>query len=153
MISMVFAHRKALASIVTSTILLSSVAILGVGLVGWSNSNLMNHQKNLESTFSKNVNKFNESVFFENIWFGGTPSKYVNMTITNNGQIGMNVTKIKFTNPADQNVLLSTDITNGGMLTANSYSVQISYEWTSGNAFDIVVDTQRGNIYRTQVSP
>ena len=90
---MKFVRRRALASIVTSAILLSSIAIMGVGLVGWSNSNLMGHQKTLENTFSKNINKLNEHVIFEKVWFGGTsPNKFVNVTATNSGDIGLNVT-------------------------------------------------------------
>ncbi len=151
---MVFVHRRALASIVTSAILLSSIAVLGVGLVGWSNSNLLSHQKDLENTFSKNINKLNEHVTFEKIWFGGTsPNKFVNVTLTNTGTVGLNVTQIKFVNPEDSEEILSILETNGGIEISNSYSSEIDYEWTSGTAFDFIVTTNRDTLFRTQVSP
>ena len=151
---MKFVRRRALASIVTSAILLSSIAIMGVGLVGWSNSNLMGHQKTLENTFSKNINKLNEHVIFEKVWFGGTsPNKFVNVTATNSGDIGLNVTSIQFINSTTFAEISSTSITNGGISSSQSYSVQIDYEWETGDEFDILLKSNRDNQFRTQVSP
>jgi archaellum component FlaF (FlaF/FlaG flagellin family) len=151
---MTFTRRRALASIVTSAILLSSIAILGVGLVGWSNSNLLSHQKNLENTFSKNINKLNEHTTFEKIWFGGTtPNKFVNVTLTNTGNVGLNVTQIKFVNSSDSTEILSSTVSDGGIQVSESYSSAINYEWSSGTAFDIIVTTGRDTLFRTQVSP
>lgn len=151
---MVFTRRRALASIVTSAILLSSIAILGVGLVGWSNSNLLSHQKNLENTFSKNINKLNEHITFEKIWFGGTtPNKFVNVTLTNTGNVGLNLTQIKFVNSSDSAEILSSTVSDGGIQMFESHSSEINYEWSSGTAFDIIVTTGRETLFRTQVSP
>ena len=151
---MKFVRRRALASIVTSAILLSSIAIMGVGLVGWSNSNLTSHQKTLENTFSKNINKLNEYVVFEKVWFGGTsPNKFVNVTITNSGDIGLNVTSIQFINSTTFNEISSTSVTDGGISSSQSYSTQIDYEWEAGDEFDILLKSNRDNQFRTQVSP
>ena len=151
---MKFVRRRALASIVTSAILLSSIAIMGVGLVGWSNSNLTSHQKTLENTFSKNINKLNEYVVFEKVWFGGTsPNKFVNVTATNSGDIGLNVTSIQFINSTTFAEISSTSITDGGISSSQSYSVQIDYEWETGDEFDILLKSNRDNQFRTQVSP
>ena len=151
---MKFVHRRALASIVTSAILLSSIAIMGVGLVGWSNSNLTSHQKTLENTFSKNINKLNEYVTFEKVWFGGTsPNKFVNVTVTNSGYIGLNVTNIQFINSTTFAEISSTSITDGGLSSSQSYSTQIDYEWEIGDEFDILLKSNRDNQFRTQVSP
>lgn len=151
---MAFTHRRALASIVTSAILLSSIAILGVGLVGWSNANLLSHQRDLETTFSKNINKLNEHITFEKIWFGGTdPDKFVSITITNTGNIGLNVTEIRFIDSDDSTELFSTTIDDGGIAMLDSYISEINYDWTSGSAFDVLVNTNRDTLFRTQVSP
>lgn len=151
---MAFTHRRALASIVTSAILLSSIAMLGVGLVGWSNANLLSHQKNLETTFSKNINKLNEHITFEKIWFGGTnPNKFVSITITNTGNIGLNVTEIRFVDSDDLTELFSSTIYDGGLAISESYTSEINYDWTSGSVFDILVNTNRDTLFRTQVSP
>ena len=151
---MIFTHRRGLASIVTSAILLSSIAILGVGLVDWSNSNLNTHQKNLENTFSENINKINEHLTIEKTWFGGTsPNKFVNVTITNTGNIGLNVTNIQFINSTDYTKITSLTINDGGLKNSESYSRQIDYEWSVDKEFDIIVTTNRDSQFRTQVSP
>lgn len=151
---MMLTRRRGLASIVTSAILLSSIAILGVGLVGWSNSNLNTHQANLENTFSKNINKLNEHLTIEKVWFGGTsPDKFVNITITNTGNIGLNVTAIEFINSTDFTKITSDTINTGGLKNSESYSGQIDYEWSNDKAFDILVTTDRDSQFRTQVNP
>jgi len=151
---MAITHRRALASIVTSVILLSSIAMLGVGLVGWSNSNLLSHQRDLETTFSKNINKLNEHITFEKIWFGGTnPNKFISITVTNTGNIGLNVTEIRFVDPNDLTELFSSTIYDGGIAISESYTSEINYDWTAGSAFDILVNTNRDTLFRTQVSP
>jgi archaellum component FlaF (FlaF/FlaG flagellin family) len=149
-----FAHRKGLASVVTSAILLSSVAILGVGLVGWSNSNLLSHQQNLENTFTQNVNKLNEYVTFEKVWFGGTsPNKFVNVTVTNTGNVGLNVTSIQFVNSTTLNEISLSTITDGGLINSQSYSTEMNYEWINDAEFDILLKSNRDSQFRTQVSP
>lgn len=150
---MKFVRRRALASIVTSAILLSSIAIMGVGLVGWSNSNLMTHQKTLENTFSKNINKLNEYLVIEKAWFGTNPSKYVNVTVTNSGNIGLNVTSIEFINSTTFEKITSVSITDGGISNSQSYSANVTYAWIDDVEFDILVKSDRDNQFRTQVSP
>lgn len=150
---MIFVRRRALASIVTSAILLSSIAIMGVGLVGWSNSNLNSHQTTLENTFSKNINKLNEYVIFEKVWFGTNPSKYVNVTITNSGNIGLNVTSIEFVNSTTFEEITSVLITDGGLSNSQSYSTNVTYSWIDDAEFDILIKSARDNQFRTQVSP
>jgi archaellum component FlaF (FlaF/FlaG flagellin family) len=149
-----FAHRRGLASVVTSAILLSSVAILGVGLVGWSNSNLLSHQQNLENTFTQNINKLNEYVTFEKVWFGGiSPNKFVNVTVTNTGNVGLNVTSIQFVNSTTLNEINLSAITDGGLINSQSYSTEINYEWINDAEFDILLKSYRDSQFRTQVSP
>ena len=149
-----FIRRRGLASVVTSAILLSAVAIMGVGLVGWSNSNLFSHQKNLENTFSENINKLNEDVIFEKVWFGGTsPNKFVNVTVTNTGNIGLNVTSIQFVNSTDLSEIALSSISNGGLDNSESYSAEIDYEWIIDAEFDILIKSNRDSQFRTQVSP
>ena len=149
-----FTHRRGLASIVTSVILLSAVAIMGVGLVGWSNSNLFSHQKNLEDTFSQNINKLNEDIIFEKVWFGGTsPNKFVNVTVTNTGNIGLNVTSIQFVNSTDFTEITLSSINDGGLIDSESYSAEINYEWIADVEFDILIKSNRDSQFRTQVSP
>ena len=91
-------RRRGIASVVTGAILISAVAIMGVTLVAWSNTNLFTKQAILESSFNDKMNKLNEDLLVEHIWFGGIPSVctkcIVNVTLNNVGTVGLSVTNI-----------------------------------------------------------
>ena len=142
--------RRGLASVITGAILLSAVAVLGSGLVSWTNSSLFTHQQSLESSYSTATNKINEFLLIENVWFGENPQKFVNITMTNVGNVGLNVTKIELTTSDGS---IEYQFSNGAILPEKSYSPPISYEWTDNELVDITVTTSRGSIYKTQALP
>ncbi|MEX1996593.1 MAG: hypothetical protein WD884_04360 [Nitrosopumilaceae archaeon] len=143
--------RRGLAGVVTGAILLSAVGILGSGLVSWTNSNLSTHQQVLDSSYSKATNKINEFLIIENVWFGGnSPQKFVNITMTNVGNVGLNVTEIELTNSAGA---IKYQFSNGGILPGKSYSPPISYDWIDNQLVDITIITSRDSIYKTQALP
>ncbi|MEX0764539.1 MAG: hypothetical protein WEC35_04525 [Nitrosopumilaceae archaeon] len=143
--------RRGLAGVVTGTILLSAVAVLGSGLVSWTNSNLFTHQQDLQSSYSKATNKINEFLIVENVWFGGNfPQKFVNITMTNVGNVGLNVTEIELTNSAG---IIKYQFSNGGILPGKSYSPPLSYDWVDNQLVDITITTSRDSIYKTQALP
>ena len=146
--------RLGLSTVVTGAILLTAVAVMGTGLVSWANTNLKFHQQSLESTYSTNVNKLNENLVIENVWFGSSPSKFVNITMNNVGSVGLNVTKIQFINTSD-NVKLAefTSFNDQRIFQQRSNSTAIYYSWTSNTPINIVITTARGSIYQTQVMP
>ena len=74
--------KRGLSSIVTGAILLSAVAVMGVVIVIWANSNLVKHQQNLDSTVSDNFNKINEKLLIEHVWFNRN-GPVINMTLNN----------------------------------------------------------------------
>jgi len=138
--------RRGLATVVTTAILIAAVSIMGVMLVGWSNSNLITKQTNLESSFNDKMNKLNEDLLVENIWFGTSPN-IVNVTLNNVGSVGLNVTNIYIKNSTDT---LSFSFIDGGILPSNSYSIQETYNWNSGETVDFSIITNRGNIFTFQ---
>lgn len=142
--------RRALSSLVTSAILLTSTVLMGTGVVGWSNSNLSSYQTSISNTYSSNVNKLNEDAVVENVWFGTSPTKYLNVTITNTGTIGMQVANIKLTSAG-----ISTDfpISNVGITPKNQFTKEIYYNWSSATPVDITVTTLRGTTFTSQVLP
>ena len=142
--------RRGLASVVTGAILLSGVTLLGTGLVSWTNSNLSTHQQALQSSYSTATDKINEFLIIENVWFGQNPQKFVNITMTNIGNVGLNVTKIKLTNSTDS---MEYQFADGVILPKKSHSAQISYEWGDNELVDITVITVRDSIYKTQALP
>ena len=144
--------RRGLSTVVTGAILLSAVAIMGTGLVSWSQSNLLEKQISLENTFATNINRLNENVVIENVWFGdGNPSNFINYTITNIGNIGLNVTEIEIRNSTSGASLVKYLITDGGIFPTESYSLNQTYPWITNTAYNIEVTTERESIVIEQV--
>jgi len=143
-------YKRGLSTVVASAILLSAVAVLGTAVVGWSNSNLNIHQTELQTAFSSNLNKLNENVVFEYVWFG---TNFVNITLANVGTVGLDVNTVEFVDPDNAASLHKETLSNGKIFPNKSISPQITYSWTSGQTFDVVITTARGVIFRTQVLP
>ena len=149
-------NRRGLASVVTSAIILSAVSIMGVMMLGWSNTVLSSHKQDIEETFSTQINKINEDLSFENIWFA-TPSglmtaNHLNVTIANIGILGLNVTTIQISNVTDtNNTSFTYGFTNGGIAKSNTLSFNVTYPWQSSDELDILVFTSRENQFITQV--
>jgi len=139
--------KRGLSTVITTAILLSAVSIMGIYLVGWSNSSLLSDQIRLENSFNDKINKLNEEVFIENVWFNDDPYT-VNVTTNNVGVIGLNITQIKLVNSSDTTVFA---ITNGGVIPKNAYSFQDTYFWVKNEVVDIYVTTARDRIFTTQV--
>ena len=139
--------RRGISSIITTTILLTSTAMMGVGLVNWSDSNLGTFANSVATTSSTDSNQINEDLTIENVWFGTNPSKFVNITMTNTGGIGLNVTDIKIING---NQVSDHTSTHTSILSKKQNSTVISYNWQGGVPIQIVVTTARGSIFQTQ---
>ena len=140
--------RRALATVVSTGILLSAVAIMGSMLVAWSNSIFAAEQNEINAAYSEGVNKLNEFLVIEHVWFGNNPSKFINVTLSNVGNIGLNVTKITLDNSVDKTDLLITD---GGMARNDDFSTEITYNWTTTDPIQIIITTEKGVLYQTYV--
>ncbi len=144
-------RRRGLAGVVTGAILISAVAIMGVTLVSWANTNLFTKQAILEASFNEKMNKLNEDLLVEHIWFGGIPSGctkcIVNMTLNNVGTVGLNVTNIEIKNSTD---VLYLTITDGGIVSGDDYSIQESFAYDPNETTDFLIITNRGNIFTAQ---
>ena len=146
-------RKRALSTVVTSAILLSAVAIMGTFVVAWSDMKLNSQQQKLTSTFNDIANKLNEDFVIENVWYDYVLDN-VNVTITNVGILALNVTEIKFTNSTYYNDIVTLSITDGQILIQESFSRNVTYSGlTSGDAFNVVVTSERGNIVQKQVLP
>lgn len=138
--------RKGLATVITTVILLTSVSIMGVVLVAWSNTNLFTKQVAMEYSFNERMNKLNEDLLIENVWFGTAPS-IVNVTLNNVGTISLNVTKMEIKNSTST---MYVTITNGGMAPDDDFSIQELFNWNSGETTDFTITTNRGNLFTFQ---
>jgi len=141
-------YRRGLASIVTTAIMLSSVAVIGATTVSWSQSNLSAREQALGSKDGSIINQIKESLVLEHFWYD-TPNQKLNLILKNTGTIGLHVIEIRIDGPTSQD----TPITNAGILPDGIYAASVHYTWL-GAPIDVFVTTDRGSIFRTHlVSP
>ena len=155
--------RRGISTVVSSAIILSAVSIMGVMLLAWSNTTMSQQQIEIENTFNTQLNKINEDLIFENVWFASPslpdwPANHLNVTVANVGILGLNVTTIRISNVTagnnTNNVFdfppLST-YTDMGIMTSETISRNVTYPWQSGDELDLLILTNRGNQFVTQV--
>ena len=145
---MMLRTRKALSSLISTVLLLSATTMTGTGLVSWANVNLSSVETHLTNTYTTNVNTLNENLIVENVWFGNNPSKFLNMTITNTGKIGLNVTDIKLTSSGKTLDIISH---HTALFPNQQNTTKITYAWLSKVPIQITVTTARGSVYTSQV--
>jgi len=140
--------RRALATVVSTGILLSAVAIMGSMLTAWSNSIFANEQYDISNAHDEGINKLNEFLVIEHVWFGTDSDKFINMTMSNVGNVGLNVTKITLDNSIDRTDIVLTD---GGIEQNDYLSKKIFYNWTNTDPIKISISTEKGSLYQTHV--
>jgi len=153
--------RRGIANVVTSAIILSAVSIMGVMMLAWSQSSMLEQKIEIEEIFSTQINKINEDLLFENIWFATTPPpNHLNVTLGNIGILGLNVTTIRVTNVTLGNTTYfdypyayngDATYTDMGIPKSGAISQNVTYPWQSGDELNILVFTGRGNQFITQV--
>jgi len=153
-------HRGAIATVVTSAILLAAVSIIGVMLLGWSQTSIAEQKSELNDVYDTRMNKLGEDLIYENIWFatpspsGGMDYNHLNVTLGNVGLLGLNVTSIQITNVTGTNntvITPSYDFTDAGIPKSGSISLNVTYPWDVADELDVLVFTNRGNQFITQV--
>lgn len=149
-------HRRALSNVVTSAILLAAVSIMGVMMLGWSQTSIAEQKIELNEVYDTRMNKMGEDLIYENIWFA-TPSgdmseNHLNVTLGNVGILGLNVTSIRVTNVTGTNdTSITYPFTDAGIIKSSSKSLNVTYPWDSNDEIDVLVFTNRGNQFITQV--
>lgn len=146
-------NRRALATVVTSAIVLSAVSIMGAMMLGWSNSSLTIQKQEIEEVFSSQTNKMNEDLIFDNVWFSSAcpVTSCLNVTMSNVGTIGLNVTEMKFVNGTTLEDIRIFSYTDAGIIPSDTFSTNATLSnWNTGDEIDIVVFTERGNQFTTE---
>jgi len=149
--------RRGLSTVVMSGIMLAAVSIMGVAMLTWSQTSLMEQRMEIDEVFNTQLNKINEELLFENIWFaipaGVMSDNHLNVTLGNIGILGLNVTTIRVTNVTAGNTdYFDYPYTDMGIIKSESKSKNVTYAWQSGDILDILVFTGRGNQFITQVA-
>lgn len=148
--------RRALAGVVTTGILLASITIMGTMMLAWSQSKVLDQRIELNDVFNTQMNKLNEDLLIENIWFafpsGVMTENHLNFTLSNIGTAGFNVTEIQVTNvTGTNNTSFSYYLTNAGIRQSDTLSLNTTYPWQSNDELDILIFTEKGNQYTDQV--
>jgi len=143
-------NRRALGSIVTGTIILVATVILGSAVVTWSNGSLSTSKSLTTALYTTNVNALTEKLVVENVWFGSTPSKFINITMYNVSPTSITFTDIKIKNSTKT---IDVPIKNGNILSQKINSTKIPYFWTSKVPLTITITTARGSIITNNASP
>jgi len=143
--------QRALSDLPSAAMLMFAVAVLGIFLLTWSNTTMSLGAMELTDTFDSSINRLSEEVIIEHIWFGidAGSTKFVNVTLSNVGTVGITLTEIEFVNSTKTHIItMSQDV-----FPDRTYSIVEEYVWTSGTATDVTVTTARENAIKTQVSP
>ena len=142
--------RPGLASIITSTILLSSVALMGTGTVIWEKQNLSTNQFGLLNTYTANLNQISENISIEKVWFGTVPQKFINITMTNQSPSGITINQVQFSTTSS---VVKFPINNQIVLPQKSSSLKISYSYINNIPITVIIHTSRNSTFSTVVWP
>ena len=146
--------RRGLATIVTTAIMLTTVAVMGSGVVAWGHSNIFGNEGAMARSFSNNVNTISENLIIEKIWFcqiqSNCPGKSVpavNITLNNQGNVGLNVTQIQFSTSTKT---IQFHYGNQTILPQRTGSILVPYAYSSNVLTNIQITTTRGTTISTQ---
>ena len=129
---------------------------MGTMMLVYSQTSMAQQQMEIDEIFNTQLNKINEDLIFENIWFavpsGIMNDNHLNVTLSNVGILGLNVTTIRVTNVTLGNTTyFDYDYTDLGLIKSQGISQNVTYPWQSGDELDVLVFTGRGNQFITQV--
>ena len=145
--------RRAISTVVSTALMLTAVAMIGTGVVVWSNSNLSSFENVLVTSASNKTNTINEIPIIENVILDPNPSgtKLVNVTVTNSGSLGFTVKTITLTNSTK--TVVNTVSSGGDVSTHSSKLFSYPFKWESTYFTTVKVTTTRGTTISTQVLP
>jgi len=145
-------QRRAIATVITSAIMMSAVCILGSAGAVWSQSSFAVQQKDMTDTAENYVNKLSESLVFEYVYCASNPCDQINVIVTNIGEIGVDVTEVVFSEKTTGFNKIHV-VSNGQIMPDHSISIPVSDAgFASTNILDVMIKTNRGNIIQTQTS-
>ncbi len=143
-------QRRALATIVTSAIMMSAVTMMGSAGVVWSQSSLNEKQADMADTAADYMNKLNESLVFEYVYCASDPCEQINVILTNVGHVGLEVSKVTISTSGFSKI---HPVLNGQIMPDHSIAIPINDAgFSSYNILDVMVETHRGNIIQTQTN-
>jgi len=144
--------RRGLATVITSAIMMSAVAIMGSSGVVWSQTSLNSQQVEMANSVDSYINKLNESLVYEYVYCNDDPCGTINVVLTNVGKIGLDVSKISISDKTSGFTKIHP-VSSGVIMPDNSIAVSITDpSFSSYIVLDVIAETVRGNIIQTQIS-
>lgn len=142
--------RRAISSIISSAILLTATVLMGTGMVSWSNTNFSSSKVELVNTYSEKANKIQENISIEKIWFGTTPQKFVNVTMTNQSPLSIVINQVQFSTPSG---VTKIPINNQLIMPGKSSSLKLTYSYIVNIPTTVDIFTARNSTFSTVVLP
>jgi archaellum component FlaF (FlaF/FlaG flagellin family) len=145
-------QRRALATVITSAIMMSAVTLMGSACIVWSQSSLTTQQAEMTNNVSDYLSKLNESLVFEYVYCTSDPCTQINLVLTNVGQVGVNISEITISEKTSGFVKIYS-ILDGEIMPENSLKITLTNNaFSSYEILDVVVKTERGNTVMTQTN-
>jgi hypothetical protein len=143
--------RRALATVITSAIMMTAVTILGGAGVVWSQTTMNSQQMEMSETVDTYLNKINESMMFEYVYCNSDPCDRIIVVITNVGDLGLDVSKITISDKQSGFQKVHS-LSKGQIMSGDSISVVIDdLAFQLYDVLDVSATTDRGNIIQTQM--
>ncbi|AFS82778.1 hypothetical protein [Candidatus Nitrosopumilus sediminis] len=143
--------RRALATVITSAIMMTAVTVMGGAGVVWSQTSLNSQQIEMNDTVDDYLNKINESMMFEYVYCNSDPCETIIVVITNVGNLGVDISEIKFYDKVSGFSKVQS-LSKGQIMPDGSISVVVddtSFQFY--DVLDVSASTTRGNIIQTQI--
>jgi hypothetical protein len=154
-------RRRALATVITSAIMMTAVTVLGGAGVVWSQTTMNTQQMEMNETVNDYVNKIGESMMFEYVYCDSDPCEYVYcdsdpcdsiiVVITNVGDLGLDVSKITISDKQSGFQKVQS-LTKGQIMPDDSISIVIDdLAFQLYDVLDVSATTARGNVIQSQM--
>ena len=144
--------RRALATVITSAIMMTAVTIMGGAGVVWSQTSLNSQQIEMSDTVDDYLNKLNESLMFEYVYCNDDPCDTIIVVLTNVGDLGLDVSQIIISDRISGFSKIHS-MSKAQIMPDGSISVVISdSSFSSYGVLDVSATTTRGSIIQTQIS-
>jgi len=142
--------RRAISSIISSAILLTATVLMGTGMVSWSNTNFSSSKVELVNVYSEKANKIQENISIEKIWFGTTPQKFVNVTMTNQSPLSIVINQVQFSTTSGTTKI---PVNNQLIMPGKSSSLKITYSYAVNIPTTVNIFTARNSTFSTVILP
>ncbi|MFC1754908.1 hypothetical protein ACFL96_16185 [Thermoproteota archaeon] len=131
-------HNKGVSVIISSSMMLAAVAVMGASLLIFANSSFNQQLETSSELFQEGGDAVKENLVVEDVWFDANSTRYVNITLRNIGSIVINITQVSLNSTVIWNESLILNI-------EADETVYTVYPWSDG-VYTVEVLTERENI-------